>query len=96
MKIIGSRRSVTALSGLVLALATSSALADVVTGTVSPAGAKVVIVNASGAEVGKLPAGPYQLQLPVGKYKAKCMAPKVHEQEFLVLSDPVTVDINCG
>jgi hypothetical protein len=72
------------------------ALADVVTGTVAPQGAKVVILDASGATVGQLKAGPYQLQLPVGKYKAKCEAPKPHEQDFLSLSEPVTVNIDCG
>jgi hypothetical protein len=56
----------------------------------------VVILDAKGAEVAKLPSGPYQLQLPVGKYKARCTAPRQHEQEFLSLSDPVTVNISCG
>ena len=73
-----------------------AALADVVTGTVTPQGAKVVIVDAGGATVGQLKSGPYQLQLPVGKYKAKCEAPKAHEQDFLSLSEPVTVNIDCG
>ena len=67
-----------------------------VTGTVTPAGATVVILDSKGAEVAKLPSGPYQLQLPVGKYKARCTAPKQREQEFLSLSDPVTVNISCG
>jgi hypothetical protein len=73
-----------------------AAVADVVTGTVAPQGAKVVIVDSSGATVGQLKSGPYQLQLPVGKYKAKCEAPKAHEQDFLSLSEPVTVNIDCG
>jgi hypothetical protein len=79
-----------------LLLAASTATADVVTGTVTPAGAAVVIFDSKGAEVARLPSGPYQLQLPVGKYKARCTAPKQHEQEFLSLSDPVTVNISCG
>lgn len=79
-----------------ISLLASTAAADVVTGTVSPPGATVVIVDAGGKEVAKLSAGPYQLQLPVGKYKARCTAPKPHEQEFLSLSDPVTVNISCG
>jgi hypothetical protein len=79
-----------------LLLSASAARADVVTGTVAPKGAKVSIVNASGATVATLPAGPYQLQLPVGKYKARCEAPKQHEQDFLSLSEPVTVNIDCG
>lgn len=77
-------------------LAAPAATADVVTGTVTPQGAAVVIVDSTGAVVAKLPAGPYQLQLPVGKFKARCTAPKEREQEFLSLSDPVTVNINCG
>lgn len=79
-----------------MSLAAGTATADVVTGTVSPQGASVVIVDASGAQVAKLSAGPYQLQLPVGKYKARCLAPTQREQEFLSLSDPVTVNISCG
>ena len=77
-------------------LAASTARADVVTGTVTPQGAAVVILDYKGAEVAKLSSGPYQLQLPVGKYKARCTAPKEREQEFLSLSDPVTVNISCG
>lgn len=77
-------------------LAASTARADIVTGTVAPQGATVVILDSKGAEVAKLSAGPYQLQLPVGKYKARCTAPKDHEQDFLSLSDPVTVNITCG
>lgn len=88
----GSKRLVVAA----LLLATSPAMADVVTGTVTPPGATVVILDAKGAEVARLPSGPYQLQLPVGKYKARCTAPRQHEQEFLSLSDPVTVNISCG
>ena len=77
-------------------LASSTARADIVTGTVAPEGATVVVLDSKGAEVAKLASGPYQLQLPVGKYKARCTAPKVHEQDFLSLSDPVTLNISCG
>jgi hypothetical protein len=35
------------------------------------------------------------LQLPVGKYKAKCQAPRQGDQDFLSLSEPVTVNIDC-
>ena len=83
----------TFLASLLLA---ASAHADIVTGSVSPAGAKVSVVDSSGKEVAKLGAGPYQLQLPPGKYTARCTAPKAHEQTFLSLSEPVTVNINCG
>jgi phosphate-selective porin len=79
-----------------ISLAPSTAAADVVTGTVTPKGAAVVILDSKGAEVARLPSGPYQLQLPVGKYKARCTAPTQREQEFLSLSDPVTVNISCG
>ena len=79
-----------------LSLAARVATADIVTGTVSPQGATVVIVDANGADVAKLSSGPYQLQLPVGKFKARCTAPKQREQVFLSLSEPVTVNINCG
>ena len=96
MKITGSPPRCAALAIAALLSAATPAVADVVTGTVGPQGAKVVILNSSGAEVAKLSSGPYQLQLPVGKYKARCVAPKQVEQDFLVLSDPVTVDINCG
>jgi hypothetical protein len=72
------------------------ASADVVTGTITPASAKVVIVNAAGETVAQPKAGAYQLQLPVGKYKAQCQAPKAKSQDFLVLSEPVTVNIDCN
>ena len=88
-------RLVSSCLAAVLPLATAGVHADVVTGTVSPAGARVVIVDAKGAEVATLPAGPYQLQLPVGKFKARCVEPQAKEQEFLSLSGPVTVNIAC-
>lgn len=72
------------------------ALADVVTGTVTPADAKVIVVDKTGATVAELKGGPYQLQLPVGKYKAQCAAPNAARgQDFLSLSEPVTVNIDC-
>jgi len=88
-------RSAAPCLAAVLSLAAAAVHADVVTGTVSPAGAKVVIVDSKGAEVASLPAGPYQLQLPVGKFKARCVEPKPKEQEFLSLSGPGTVSIAC-
>ena len=72
------------------------ATADIVTGTVSPADAKVVITDASGATVAELKPGAYQVQLPVGKYQAQCQAPKQKAQALLVLSEPVTIDIDCS
>ena len=72
------------------------ATADVVTGTVTPADAKVIVTDKEGTTVAELKPGPYQLQLPVGKYKAKCTAPNTaREQDFLSLSEPVTVNIDC-
>jgi phosphate-selective porin len=87
------RFCVLASAGLLLCAA---ATADVVTGTVSPDKAKVVILDAGGKEVATLSSGPYQLQLPAGKFTARCEAPKSHEQTFLSLSEPVTVNIVCN
>ena len=89
-----SRLQICALLASLVVIATAQA--DIVTGSVSPAGAKVVVVDSSGKEVARLGAGPYQLQLAPGKYTARCEAPTTHEQTFLSLSDPVTVNINCG
>lgn len=77
-------------------VAAFAAHADIVTGSVSPAGAKVVVVDSGGKEVATLAAGSYQLQLPPGKYTARCLAPKARDQVFLSLTDPVTVNIHCG
>lgn len=72
------------------------AAADVVTGTVTPAAAKAIVVDAAGKKVADLKPGAYQLQLPPGRYKAQCQAPQQREQEFLSLSEPVTVNVDCG
>ena len=72
------------------------AVADIVTGTLKPASAKASVVNAKGEVVAELKPGAYQLQLPVGKYKARCEAPKAKEQDLLVLSEPVTFNLDCG
>lgn len=77
-------------------LASQAAVADIVTGTLKPDTAKASFVNAKGEVVAELKPGAYQLQLPVGKYKAKCEAPKAKEQEVLVLSEPVTLNLDCG
>ena len=74
----------------------SLAHADVVTGTLTPAGAKATVVDASGKTVAEIKSGAYQLQLPPGKYKAQCQAPKQKQQDLLVLSEPVTVNIDCS
>ncbi len=85
-----------ALGLVALASWPSLAAADVVTGTVTPATAKAVVVDASGKTVAELKPGAYQLQLPPGRYKARCLAPTQREQEFLSLSEPVTVNVDCG
>jgi len=83
-------------AGALLVALPHVAAADIVTGTVTPAGAKVVVTNAAGEQVAELKPGAYQIQLPVGKYKAQCQAPKPKTQDVLVLSEPVTLDIDCS
>jgi hypothetical protein len=77
-------------------LAGVPAAADVVTGKLTPANAKAVVVDASGKIVAELKPGAYQLQLAPGRYKAQCQAPGKREQEFLSLSEPVTVNVDCS
>jgi hypothetical protein len=84
-----------AVSLCVMAALPSLASADIVTGTVKPANARVTVVKASGEKVADLKPGAYQLQLPVGKYRAQCEAPSKKTQDLLVLSEPVTIDIDC-
>lgn len=86
----------TALALILLAGLPQLATADVVTGKLTPADAKAVIVDASGKTVAELKPGAYQLQLPPGRYKAVCQAPGKREQEFLSLSEPVTVNLDCN
>jgi hypothetical protein len=85
-----------ALGLLAVSLLPPLAVADVVTGTVTPAAAKAVVVDASGKTVAELKPGAYQLQLAPGRYKARCLAPTQREQEFLSLSEPVTVNVDCS
>ena len=97
MTITSLRPSFNLALGLVaLASWPGLAAADVVTGTVTPASAKAVVVDATGKTVAELKPGAYQLQLPPGRYKARCLAPTPREQEFLSLSEPVTVNVDCG
>jgi hypothetical protein len=92
-----ARRWVTVVTANAIAIIASQvAVADIVTGTLKPASAKASLVNAKGEVVAELKPGAYQLQLPVGKYKARCEAPKAKEQDVLVLSEPVTFNIDCG
>ncbi|HKY20351.1 MAG TPA: hypothetical protein VJM31_03955 [Vicinamibacterales bacterium] len=91
------RHGVTAVvAGSIAMIASYVAVADIVTGTLKPASAKASLVNAKGEVVAELKPGAYQLQLPVGKYKARCEAPKAKEQDVLVLSEPVTFNLDCG
>jgi hypothetical protein len=87
--------AIAALTSIAI-VAPQVALADIVTGTLKPATAKASLVNLKGEVVAELKPGAYPLQLPVGKYKAKCEAPKAKEQDVLVLSEPVTLNIDCG
>lgn len=92
-----SRRCAAILAVTSIAMVASHvAVADIVTGTLKPASAKASLVNAKGEVVAELKPGAYQLQLPVGKYKARCEAPKAREQDLLVLSEPVTFNLDCG
>ena len=91
------RRCTTIVAATSIAMIASHvAVADIVTGTLKPASAKASLVNAKGEVVAELKPGAYQLQLPVGKYKARCEAPKAKEQDVLVLSEPVTFNLDCG
>ena len=77
-------------------IASHVAVADIVTGTLKPASAKASLVNAKGEVVAELKPGAYQLQLPVGKYKARCEAPNAKQQDVLVLSEPITFNLDCS
>ena len=90
------RRATIAVLASIAIVASQAAVADIVTGTLKPASAKAKLVNAKGELVAELKPGAYQLQLPVGKYKARCEAPKAKEQDLLVLSEPVTFNLDCG
>ena len=91
------RRCAAVVAVTSIAIVTSQvAVADIVTGTLKPASAKASLVNAKGEVVAELKPGAYQLQLPVGKYTARCEAPKTKEQDVLVLSEPVTFNLDCG
>ena len=101
MHLIHPRRSFRRYATIVVVtaiaiVASQTAVADIVTGTLKPASAKASLVNAKGEVVAELKPGAYQLQLPVGKYKARCEAPKTKEQDVLVLSEPVTFNLDCG
>jgi hypothetical protein len=84
------------VGALLLASLPPLAAADIVTGTVVPASARAIVLDAAGKTVAELKPGTYQLQLPPGRYKAVCQAPTQKEQAFLSLSEPVTVNIDCS
>ena len=89
-------QKISAVLAVLLAGLPQLGFADVVTGKLTPANAKAVIVDATGKTVAELKPGAYQLQLPPGRYKAQCQAPGTREQEFLSLSEPVTVNLDCS
>lgn len=90
------RNAPTCLALTALLITGLPAAADVVTGKLIPVNAKAVVVDATGKIVAELKPGAYQLQLPPGRYKAQCQAPGKREQEFLSLSEPVTVNLDCS
>lgn len=81
---------------LSVAVAAPTALADMVQGVVSPAGAKVEIKK--GDTVMKtLDAGPFQVWLEPGDYVAECRAPKNGKRiTFRSLSQTTDVNLDCS
>lgn len=85
-----------ALVAVVLSLPVSTALADVVNGTVS--GGNVQIRNSNGELVAELKPGPFQIVLQAGQYTTVCEGngQPARPAKFLSLSTPVTVNFSCG
>lgn len=87
---------VAGLLAVATALAAPAALADMVQGVVSPANARVVILDASNTARAELPAGPFQVWLEDGDYVAECKAPRAGKRiAFRSLSQPTDVNIDC-
>jgi len=96
MRFAAGRPFLTALAAAVCGMSASTALADVVNGTVS-GGQPVQIKNGAGAVVAELKPGPFQVVLPVGQYTAVCgNGQPASPADFLSLSGPVTVNFSCG
>ena len=84
------------LFALATVLAAPAAVADMVQGVVSPADARVVILDASNTARAELPAGPFQVWLETGDYVAECKAPRAGKRiAFRSLSQPTDVNIDC-
>ena len=73
----------------------STAEADVVQGTVTPATAKVIIKDGAGNQVGELAGGPFQVRLPAGRFTAECQPPSQKKVMIFSLAQPTTVNIDC-
>lgn len=90
-------RALTAALCLTTAALATTAAADVVQGTITPATAKVVIKDSAGTQVGtELPAGPYQVKLAAGRFTAECVTPTQKKVTVLSLAQPTTVNIDCS
>jgi len=77
-------------------LSAGTAAADIVQGTVSPAGAKVIIKDGAGNQVGgELAGGPFQVRLPAGRFTAECQPPSQKKVQIFSLGQPTTVNIDC-
>ena len=72
------------------------AAADVVQGTVTPAGAKVIIKDGGGKQVSELAGGPFQIRLPAGRFQAECQSPSQKTVQIFSLAQPTTVNIDCS
>jgi phosphate-selective porin len=77
-------------------LAHTTADADVVQGTVTPATAKVIIKDGAGNLVGELAGGPFQVRLPAGRFTAECQPPSQKKVQIFSLAQPTTVNIDCS
>ena len=64
-------------------------------GTVTPAGAKVVIKDGAGKQVSELAGGPFQVRLPAGRFTAECQPPSQKKVQIFSLAQPTTVNIDC-
>ncbi len=76
-------------------LGAGAAAADVVQGTVTPTGAKVIIKDGAGNQVGELAGGPFQVRLPAGRFTAECQPPSQKKVQIFSLAQPTTVNIDC-
>jgi hypothetical protein len=66
-----------------------------VQGTVTPAGAKVVIKDGTGKQVSELTGGQFQVRLPAGRFTAECQPPSQKKVQIFSLAQPTTLNIDC-